>query len=85
MPIQRYFPATSTLFYNLQIFITDKTKPFYQPGLLAQLVEHGADNAKAVSSSLTQTNFFKAKMSWYVFNSENIFNALETFCIYVAI
>ena len=27
-------------------------------GLLAQLVERGADNAKAVSSSLTQTMFF---------------------------
>ena len=27
-------------------------------GLLAQLVERGADNAKVVSSSLTQTNVF---------------------------
>ena len=29
-----------------------------QHGLLAQSVERGADNAKVVSSSLTQTNFF---------------------------
>ena len=33
----------------------DKRETFHRPGLLAQLAERGADNAKVVSSILTWT------------------------------
>ena len=55
---------TINVIFVILVFITTKTFIMLQLGLLAQMVERGADNAKAVSSILTQTiiKFFFADL-----------------------
>ena len=48
------------------IFLTVSEVECYKSGLLAQLVERGADNAKVMSSSLIQTIFGSEKITFDV-------------------